>query len=92
MRRSIDFAGAHAPSIDRRMAAEITEIAPAQSAQQIEIHYDSRLFADSLNFEVIFLARQAIQPLTPRQAFHPLQQTLRSILPLPARSRKGWRD
>ena len=54
MRRSIDFAGAHAPAIDRRMAAEIAEIAPTQSPEQIEIHYDPRLFTERLNFQMIF--------------------------------------
>ena len=54
MRRSIDFAGAHQSSIDRRMAAEIAEIAPTQSPQQIEIDHYSRLFTERLNFQMIF--------------------------------------
>jgi len=92
MRRTIDFAAAHAPSIDRRMTAEVAEIAPAQSPQPVEIDDHARLLAGSLNFQMIFFLRQALQPLTPRRALNPPQQTLHSILPLPPPSRKGCRD
>src|ERR1700722_1207941 len=55
MRRAIDFAAAHLPSIDRRMAPEVAKVAPAQSPQQIEIDDHARLFTGGLNFQMIFL-------------------------------------
>jgi len=73
MRRAIDFAGPHLPPIDRRMAAEISKVASAQAPQQIEIDDHARLLTGGLNFQMIFLLRQALQPLTPGPALHPLQ-------------------
>ena len=62
MRRSIDFPATHTAPVADGMPAHVAEIPPADSPQQIEIHHDSRLLADNLDF-VIFLSRQAFQPL-----------------------------
>jgi len=70
MRGAIDFAATHAPSITHWMATHVTEVASADSPQQFEIDYDSRLLANNFDF-VIFIARQELQPLAPGRAHHP---------------------